>query len=350
LIVCFRYIGDVLVTTPLAVSIKHAFPEAIVDYLVFKGTETVLEKNPYVNNVITIPPGSKSLKLAAKLWNSYDIAIATGVSDRMVIFSSIAGRKRVGLLYGFPKERLKRLLLNRHVRYYDTRHVVWNILSTLVPLGIPALPHVVIGFDEQDMDFARQRLPADNFVIMHPYSRNSFKYWSTEKWGELASLVTERLGLKVVFTVTPSEPDREILNEIKDHARTTINVLPEPFSLNQLAVALSLSAAFVGIDTVVTHIAAAVGAPTIAIYGPTLTRYWAPWPQDCNDSSPFAANQGIQRKGNVTIVQKEWSCVPCNKDTCAISNHSRTECLEQISPEEVLREIMNSCGISEREI
>lgn len=348
LIVCLRYIGDVLVTTPLAFSIKRAIPEAVVDYLVFDGTETVLAKNPYVNRIITMPPGSRSLRLAAALWNRYDIAIATGVSDRMVAFSSIAGRRRVGLLYDFSRALWKRLLLNRHVRYDDNRHAVRNILSTLEPLGIPPLPKVIMGYDEDDRDFARRRLPTDDFVIMHPYSRNRCKYWPSEQWGGLARLVSERMGMRVVFTVTPSEQERETLNEIMRHAPAGVGVLPEPFTLNQLAAALTMSSAYVGIDTVVTHIAAAAGAPTIALYGPTLTRYWAPWPSDCTDASPFAANRGVQRKGNVTIIQKDWPCVPCNRETCAISSRERIECLETITPEEVFREVLDSCGGNRR--
>ena len=332
-----------LVTTPLAASIKQALPGASIDYLVFEGTEKVLAKNPYINKVITIPPGSKSLQFAATLWNSYDIAIATGVSDRMVIFSSIAGRERVGLLYSFSKEMWKRLLLSCYVQYDDNRHVVWNILSTLKLLGISALPRVVIGYDEDDMDFARRHLPKDKFVIMHPYSRKHCKYWPSERWGKLAQLVTEHLGMKVVFTVTPSEGDRETLNEIMLHACSTASVLSEPFTLNQLAAAFTMSSAYVGIDTVVTHIASAVEIPTVALFGPTLTRYWAPWPNGCTEISPFAANKGVQRVGNVTVVQKDWSCVPCNKETCSISKRSKMECLEEITPDEVLREMIDVC-------
>lgn len=340
LIVCLRYIGDVLVTTPLAFSIKQAIPNAIVDYLVFEGTEMVLAKNQYVDHVMTIPPGSKDTNFATSLWNRYDIAIATGTSDRMVIFSAIAGRKRVGLLYRLPKEWWKRLLLNTHVQYDDTRHVVWNILATLAPLGIPAFPRVVMGYDDADVDFAKQRLPAGKFIVMHPYSRGSYKQWPAEHWARLASLIEEQLGVAAIFSITPSEDDQKVLQQIKSYATNSLKTFPEPFTLNQVAAALALSCAYIGIDTVVTHIAAAVGAPTIAVYGPTLTRYWAPWPAaNCNEASPFAANSGIQRAGNVTVAQRDWSCVPCNGEWCAISNRGVMECLDTLSVETVFWEV-----------
>lgn len=312
-----------------------------MDYLVFEGTEGVLAKNPCIDNVRTIPPGSRSLRRAAALWNRYDIAIATGVSDRMVIFSAIAGRKRIGLLYSFSQNMWKKLLLSRYSYYDDDRHAIWNILSTLKPLGISELPRVVIGYDQDDMDFARRHLPTDDFVIMHPYSRNHCKYWPAERWGELARLVTEHLGIHVVFTVTPSEQDRKTLNDIMEHAGSTASALSEPFTLNQLAAALAISPVYVGIDTMATHIASAVETPTVALFGPTLTRYWAPWPNNCTETSPFAANKGVQRVGNVTVVQKDWPCVPCNKETCAISKRSKMECLEELTPDEVLREVID---------
>lgn len=339
LIVCLRYIGDVLVSTPLAASIKEQLPAARIDYLVFQGTEVALAKNPFVERVITMPRGSKSMQLAASLWNRYDIAIAAGTSDRTVIFSSIAGRIRSGLDYGYPRDFWKRFLLRNHVSYDDNRHVVWNMLASLGPLNIQPLPRVVMGYDREDMMVATRNFPPNRFVIMHPYSRSGYKCWPAKQWGELANLVTARLGMEVVFTITPALEDRALLEDILADAPRGVSVLSEPLTLNQLAAGLSIASAYVGGDTVVTHIAAAVGAQTIALYGPTLTRYWAPWPGDCNDISPFIANKGVQRVGNVTVVQKGWECVPCNKESCTVSTRNKIECLEKLSAEEVFEVI-----------
>jgi len=87
-------------------------------------------------------------------------------------------------------------------------------------------------------------------------------------------------------------------------------------------------------------VAAAVGVPTVAIFGPSWTRYWAPWPAGCEEFSPFIANRGIQRSGNVTVIQKEWECVPCNKESCRIGNGTGFECLEAIEPDEVFRALV----------
>ncbi|HEX9080616.1 MAG TPA: glycosyltransferase family 9 protein [Desulfuromonadaceae bacterium] len=331
-------------TTPLACSIKTHQPEARVDYLVFAGTEGILAKNPYVDRVMTMPRGSRDTAFVASLWHRYDVALATNPSDRMTLFGVVAGKRSYGLLQGLPAEWWKRLFLTGWRRYDDRNHVVPGILSLLDGPGIPKQPRVVMGFDADDETFVRTRLAGGAYVVLHPYSRSGCKFWGAEKWGALAGLIHDRLGLRTVFTVTPDPADRAFLERIAAAAPTGIEWFPEPFSLNQLAAAIAGSAAYVGIDTAATHIAAAVGAPTVAIFGPTLTRYWAPWPNGCRESSPFGDGGGVQRVGNVTVVQKPWECVPCNRESCAISRRDRMECLEEITPEEVFREVMDHVG------
>ena len=331
-------------TTPLAYSIKTHQPGARVDYLVFAGTEGILAKNPYVDRVIGMPRGSRSPGVIASLWNRYDVALSTNPSDRMTLFGSIAGKRSYGLLQDVPAEWWKKLLLTGWLRYDDSNHVVPGVLSLLDSLGIPKLPRVVMGFDADDESFVSARLAGGPYVVLHPYSRGACKFWDAEKWGALAGLIHDRLGLRTLFTVTPDPADRAFLERIAEAAPTRIEWFSELFSLNQLAAAIKGSAAYVGIDTAATHIAAAVGTPTVAVFGPTLTRYWAPWPNDCRERSPFSTGKGVQRVGNVTVVQKPWECVPCNRESCAISQRGKMECLEETTPEEVFREVKDHVG------
>ena len=331
-------------TTPLAYSIKTHQPGARVDYLVFAGTEGILAKNPYVDRVIGMPRGSRSPGVIASLWNRYDVALSTNPSDRMTLFGSIAGKRSYGLLQDVPAEWWKKLLLTGWLRYDDSNHVVPGVLSLLDSLGIPKLPRVVMGFDADDESFVSARLAGGPYVVLHPYSRGACKFWDAEKWGTLAGLIHDRLGLRTLFTVTPDPADRAFLERIAEAAPTRIEWFSELFSLNQLAAAIKGSTAYVGIDTAATHIAAAVGTPTVAVFGPTLTRYWAPWPNDCRESSPFSTGKGVQRVENVTVVQKPWECVPCNRESCAISQRGKMECLEETTPEEVFREVKDHVG------
>lgn len=340
LIVCFRYIGDVLVTTPLALSIKTARPEAVVDYLVFEGTEAVLAKNPHVRTVHTVPNRGAALGKMLSLFRKYDVAIAAYPSDRTAIAAAIAGRYSVGLTNGWRKEWWKHLILSMHYVCYDYLHVVRTMLMPLRMLGVEPVPRVTVGFDDADLRVAQELVSARRYVVLHPYSRNRLKCWPAGHWGRLATLIAEQAEAVPLFTVTPDPADGEYLQTILETAPQTAEVLQRPCNLNQLAAIISGAVAYVGIDTLVTHVAAAVGVPTVAIFGPSWTRYWAPWPAGCEEFSPYVANRGVQRSGNVTVIQKEWECVPCNKEYCRIGNGNGFECLEAIEPDEVFQALV----------
>jgi heptosyltransferase-3 len=340
LIVCFRFLGDVLVTTPLAVSIKQAIPEAEIDYLVFEGTEGVLLHNPLIRNVITVPGSGNNAARLAGLFRRYDVAFAAYPSDRTALAAALAGKCSIGLTYKRKNEWWKEFVLDSALLCIDSYHVVANVLSLLAPLGITPVPCVAMGCDESDRAFATTVIPDEKYVVFHPYSRNSCKYWPAENWGHLAVLLHEKTEYKVIFTVTPDAADTAYLNEILACAPVDVITFKAPCTLARLAAVIRGSAAFVGIDTVVTHIAAALEVPTLALFGPSMTRYWGPWPNGCQDRIPFSARAGVQHNANVTVIQKDWECVPCNRETCAISTRNKMECLEAISPTEVFREVM----------
>lgn len=341
LIVCFRFIGDVLVTTPLALSIKTAHPDAVIDYLVFKGTEKVLLKNPHIRNVIIIPRDKFGVGVLFSLFRKYDIAIAAYPSDRTALAAAVAGKLSVGLTYGLKKEWWKGLILDIHQVCYDRIHVVSNMLMLLWRLGIEPVPRVVMRYDESDIAFAKTAVPFDKYIVLHPYSMKEYKYWPAAQWAKLASLIREQTDCIPIFTRTPEPEGDQYLEQIRKFAPQGIEVLNSAYTLNQLAAIIKRSVAFVGIDTAVTHVAAALDVPTVAIFGATLTRYWAPWPNGNQNPSPFAENKGVQRNDYITIVQKNWQCIPCNKETCRISNRGVMECLEELPVLEVFTELEN---------
>jgi len=343
-IICFRYIGDVLVTTPLAVSIRQAYPDAAIDYMVFEGTEGVLAHNPLIRDVISLPRTGSNMGALLSRLRKYSVALAAYPSDRTVMAALLVGKKSIGLTYAGNKERWKNALLTAAPVCDDRYPVVSNMLALLSPLGIAPVPRVAVGYDQDDLAYARATMPTGDYVVMHPYSRSRCKYWPAGNWAELAVLLREQTGCQVIFTRTPDAEDAAYLEQILAETPSGVVAFRESCSLSRLAAAIKGSRAYIGIDTAVTHIAAAVEVPTIALMGPTLTRYWAPWPNGCTERSPFSARCGIQRSGYVTVIQKEWECVPCNRESCAISERDKMECLEAITPLEVVREVLEHVG------
>ena len=103
----------------------------------------------------------------------------------------------------------------------------------------------------------------------------------------------------------------------------------------QLAALLGGARVYVGPDTSMTHLAAASGCPTVAIYGPTNPRLIGPWPVG-GLAKPWDHAGTIQRRGNVWVVQNPLPCLPCEKLGCDGHLESRSQCLDELATRQVL--------------
>ncbi|GLI39687.1 glycosyltransferase family 9 protein [Geobacter hydrogenophilus] len=332
-----------LLSTPLALSIKERLPDAQIDYLVLKGTEGVLAKNPLVRSVYTIDPRKSSVALIALLWKKYDYAIGSNVSDRTTLFCAVAGRRSYGFSYFRGKEWWKKLLLTSCRLYDDRMHIVPLVLTRLEPLAIPPCPRVVVGGDADDEAFAARVQGDDRYVVLHPYSRKEYKCWTVDGWRRLSGLILEA-GLRPLFTVSPNPDDAKMLADILAGAPLGTGALGDVLSFPKLAAVIRRGRGYVGVDTVVTHMAAALDVPTVALYGPTLVHHWGPWPNDFPGSAPYGPRGTIQRQGLIAVIQKEWECVPCNREECSRNDGGGIACMEAITPEEVMTELAGLLG------
>ena len=97
--------------------------------------------------------------------------------------------------------------------------------------------------------------------------------------------------------------------------------------MNHGRLQIAQATAYVGPDTALTHMAAALGVPTVAFFGPTDPLKWGPWPTGTDAGSTPWRRLGDQVAGNVSIVQGNASCVPCNKEGCERHVASFSDCL-----------------------
>src|SRR5206468_501258 len=139
-------------------------------------------------------------------------------------------------------------------------------------------PRVVMGYDGEDVRFAREQLGENPYVVLHPYTRQRYKYWPASAWAKLAKMIQSETGVRALFTRSHAERDEEQFQRIQEAAGGAVDCLVRPFSWTQLAAAIQNSRGFVGVDTAATHAAAALGVPTVALYGSTLASLWGPWP------------------------------------------------------------------------
>src|SRR3954469_12411968 len=128
LVICMRRIGDVLLATPVAGSIKAAWPDASIDVLVFAGTEGVLRGNPDIAKVIAVPEGMSgmaTIRLALRLWRRYDVAISVQTGDRPTFMAWAAGRHSIGLVEpGTPSAWKRWLLVDSVAAGSDAEHTL----------------------------------------------------------------------------------------------------------------------------------------------------------------------------------------------------------------------------------
>jgi heptosyltransferase-3 len=172
--------------------------------------------------------------------------------------------------------------------------------------------------------------------VVHAPSMWPYKQWPMAHFRSLVGGLLAQ-GTQVVLTGSASPRDQECVAALRGLAPPPrLLDLSGQLNFNQLVTLLRDAALYIGPDTSVSHLAAATGVPVIAILGPTNPMRWAPWPAHAGAEQLFARSAGVQQVGNVTVVQGRQACVPCGRAGCEDHRASRSDCLQSITPEQVL--------------
>lgn len=380
LIIKLRHIGDVLLTVPAIRAVRETFPSAYIAALVNKDTEEVLTGNPLLDEIIVYERGLQQLPLPQRvkrevgfIWmlrrKGFDMTIDLTSGDRPAILSFLSGT-RYRLAYdpegkGFWGKRY----LYTHLASPNgmPEHVVLQNLYPLRQFGMETTDlRVTIFPSRDDGDYVDKLLQeggirsGEPFVHIHPVSRWLFKCWRDEYMGEVIRWLLDK-GIKVVITSSPDERELEKVRRILSLVSSRFTVHSSQLldlcgrtTLKHLAVISKRANLFFGIDSAPMHIAAAVGTPVVALFGPTGAYDWGPWDNSqwsvvsgqWSVGTPYPKRNGVQRSILHTVIQRDWDCVPCGKDGC--NGSKRSECLEDIKVEEVIKEIYEGYHISRR--
>ena len=342
LIIVTRRIGDVLLATPLVRTIKQAWPDSSVDALVFDGTQGVIAGNRDLRRVITVPerPGVLAhLSFMLGILRRYDVALSVLHGDRPTLYAWLAGRWRAGLLNATRKESWKQAFLDRWLPF-DNRntHTVRMNLALAGVLGIAPRPEVVVSWSEAETREADALLAGAGsapLAVLHPYPKFNYKMWHRAGWLAAAAWLAAR-GHRVVLT---GGPDPDEVAYVADLARGmpagTLNFAGK-LSLGAAGCILSRAACYIGPDTAMTHVAAALGVPTVALYGPTDPVKWGPWPKDHGAATNPWQRVGSQSVGKVRLVQGDTPCTPCMLEGCERNIESTSDCLQQLPAARVI--------------
>ncbi|MGH7235616.1 MAG: putative lipopolysaccharide heptosyltransferase III [Nitrospiraceae bacterium] len=324
LVIKLRYIGDVLLATPVLHALRDRFPDARLTMLVNRGTENILKWNPDVDEVLTVDRGTFAAQLrlvGALRRRHFDCVLDLTDGDRSSILARLTGAP---VRIGFNEERRWRgLLYTSVVQPNALRHRVARDLETVRALGIEpkASPLVLCTSSEDDKEADRLLVEAGMggasagtrpLVLLHPGARYWFKAWPAERFAELADRLTDACSCRVL--IGGDAHDKPVAETIRARARSAPAVLAGRTTLLQLAALLKRCALFIGNDNGPMHMAAAVGTPIVALFGPSDPAEWGPVTSQAE------------------ILYKGLDCRRCFHPTC---DRGEQSCMRQITVDEV---------------
>jgi heptosyltransferase III len=328
-------LGDVLVTTPCLTALKEAYPQARITMIVNQGTDVMVRDNPCLSEVIPLERDPKK-----KFWEEwfyqgqlisslrrkrFDLSIDFSGGDRGAILSWLSGAgERIGYHPKKPKQWWWKKAFTRTVKTSGAdQHVVDHHLEAVRLLGLNPLKHSLrFHWKPEDENFLDQILLQKGFdnrspyVVVHPTSRWMFKIWRLEGYAQVIDHIQQNLGFSVLVTSGPEGKELDAVKAILQQCQTKPVDLSGQLNLKQLGCLIARGRFFFGVDSAPMHMAAAVGTPVVALFGPSGEHMWSPWGE-----------------GHL-VIKKDWDCRPCGEDGCQGSKISK--CLAEITTPEVI--------------
>jgi heptosyltransferase III len=301
LVTKLRHHGDVLLASPLFVALQRAAPHVEIDALVYVETAPMLANHPAIAQLHTIDREWKrrgAARQVAAEWRllrtlrarHYDLLIHLTEHPRGLTLSRLL-RPR----FAVTRERAGRdPFWRRHFTHFykiplrTPRHTVETNLDALRRIGVypeasdKKLVLVPGAAAEASVDAlcARHDLVRGGFVQAHPGSRWLFKCWPADRMAALLDRIVAG-GWPVVITGAPDPRERALVDETlalcTPPTRARLVDLTGQLGLSELAALTARARAFVGVDSAPMHIAAAMGTPTVALFGPSDEHVWGPW-------------------------------------------------------------------------
>jgi len=328
LIVRTDRIGDVVLSTPVIESIRAAYPQAWLAFMIRPYAADILADNPCLNEVIIYDKHHKhkswyaSFKFAQELkCMHFDVAIILHPSNRVHIITYLAGiPQRIGYDKNFGFLLTEKI---KDEKFRGLKHEVEYNFDLLKILGINSeskKTHIEVS--KRDTDVVKNLLlnkgieENDKFIVMHPAASCSSKIWLKENFIKVAKQLLKDIKTKIVLICSDEHLNicQEIYKELPSQAVIIINDL----ELKQLAALFKKAELLISNDSGPVHIAVAVGCPVVDIFGrsqPGLSpKRWGP----------------LDEKS--IVLHKPENCHPCLAHNCK----RNYKCLKNIEVKDVV--------------
>lgn len=328
LIVKLSAIGDVIHTLPSLVALRALYPGAHITWVVEEAAADLVRHHPCLDEVLVSRRKTwgrnfrrgelRNTFNEIRTWlktlrqRHYDLVIDFhGLFKSAFIVFLSGGKRKLG--YDSWQE-LSGLFLNEKIAEKMNKHAVDRYLDFPRYLGAQIdhvqfiLPLGKSSEEKVKMMMDRYHLKEKQFVAINPIALWDTKLWSDEKFSRLAHLIYDHLKMDVVFTGS----DQETLGKIVTPTDKVIINLGGHTSLIELACLYKQARLVISTDSGPMHLAAAVGTPVAALFGPT-----------------DPARTGPYGRGH-TVITSGMNCSPCFLKKCRTK-----KCMENISVEQV---------------
>lgn len=295
-------LGDVIHALPVAAALRQRFPDARIAWIVERREAAVLRDNPTLDEVIPVdtrawrgvrtPLGAAAVvgalgELRRHLHAArFDVAVdLQGLLKSGLLTAATRAPLRIGFAAARCREPVAALFTNRRVTPPPAaRHVVEQYLALVEPLGVAAervefpLPTDAAAEARADAFLANAGIkPRGRLVVVNPGAGRADKRWPADRFRALARRLAEEAGAAVLVVWGPKE--RDLAEAIADPAGAGRVALAPPTDVAALLAVLRRASVVVAGDTGPLHLAAALGVPSVGLYGPTSAERNGPWRQ-----------------------------------------------------------------------
>jgi heptosyltransferase-1 len=339
LLVRLSAIGDVLQCLHGLAALRAARPEATIHWLVEDRCASVLQGHPHLDGVVVFERKAFRREIARPwLWPAAaarllrlrgalralrpDVAVDLQGNLKGALLARLSGApRRIGLAAGQGGREAAHRFATEGVRLPDGPvHRADRALALLRPLG--ADPAAANGARPAGVEaagpWAEERLREmglrpGGFAVLHPGVSGfaELKRWPARRYADLALRIRDVRGLPVILTAGPGE--EALADEVAAASGGAARRGPATRSLAELGALLARAAVVVGADTGPVHLAALLGVPTVALFGPKDPAVYAP------------------RGPRVRVVWKSVWCSPCRLRRCG-----DPVCMTEMRVDEVL--------------
>lgn len=329
-----RFIGDVVLTTPMIASVRAALPGAFIAYLGEKRAVSLLEHNPSLDEVIPYDFDRSSVREQIRIAfllrrMKFDLAIDLFSNPRSALLMFLSGAPaRVGLdRKGRGKLFTVRVRCDGTSRTAIEFHNQFLRAVGITPVSVKTHIELTDGERQEGKALILRACGSRGMhhplIGIHPGASWPAKKWDAERYGQLGKRLVSELGASVIATAGPGEAN--LLIEVNAAAGGAVMMLPV-MPVRQLAAVLSLCDVYVSNDAGPMHIATAVNTPTIGLFGPGEEDIWF----------PYDAADGHR------ALRKNVPCHPCHLDVCNREGAGYMECMKLLSTDDVFSAVESS--------